>query len=122
VQETRHWHEDTGVTTSGREKSDAEDYRYFPEPDLVPVAPGRREWVEELRGTLPEPRRERGPGCRPTGASPTSRCATRSAPARSTWSSRPSPPAPPAGGPQVVARASWPGAPTTPASSSPSSA
>jgi aspartyl-tRNA(Asn)/glutamyl-tRNA(Gln) amidotransferase subunit B len=53
LQETRHWHEDTGVTTSGREKSDAEDYRYFPEPDLVPVAP-TREWVEELRGTLPE--------------------------------------------------------------------
>ena len=36
LQETRHWHEDTGVTTSGREKSDADDYRYFPEPDLVP--------------------------------------------------------------------------------------
>ncbi len=53
LQETRHWHEDTGVTTSGREKSDAEDYRYFPEPDLVPVAPSR-EWVEQLRGTLPE--------------------------------------------------------------------
>ncbi len=53
LQETRHWHEDTGVTTSGREKSDAEDYRYFPEPDLVPVAPSR-EWVDELRGTLPE--------------------------------------------------------------------
>ncbi len=53
LQETRHWHEDTGVTTSGREKSDAEDYRYFPEPDLVPVAPSR-EWVEELRTTLPE--------------------------------------------------------------------
>ncbi|ABL82935.1 MULTISPECIES: Asp-tRNA(Asn)/Glu-tRNA(Gln) amidotransferase subunit GatB [unclassified Nocardioides] len=53
LQETRHWHEDTGVTTSGREKSDAEDYRYFPEPDLVPVAPTRA-WVEELRGTLPE--------------------------------------------------------------------
>lgn len=53
VQETRHFHEDTGITTSGREKSDAEDYRYFPEPDLVPVAPSR-EWVEELRGTLPE--------------------------------------------------------------------
>ena len=52
-QETRHWHEDTGVTTSGREKSDADDYRYFPEPDLVPVAPSR-EWVDELRGTLPE--------------------------------------------------------------------
>lgn len=53
VQETRHFHEDSGITTSGREKSDAEDYRYFPEPDLVPVAPSR-EWVEELRGTLPE--------------------------------------------------------------------
>jgi aspartyl-tRNA(Asn)/glutamyl-tRNA(Gln) amidotransferase subunit B len=53
LQETRHWHEDTGITTSGREKSDAEDYRYFPEPDLVPVAPSRS-WVEELRGTLPE--------------------------------------------------------------------
>jgi aspartyl-tRNA(Asn)/glutamyl-tRNA(Gln) amidotransferase subunit B len=58
LQETRHWHEDTGVTTSGREKSDADDYRYFPEPDLVPIAPSR-EWVEELRGTLPEPPRER---------------------------------------------------------------
>jgi aspartyl-tRNA(Asn)/glutamyl-tRNA(Gln) amidotransferase subunit B len=53
VQETRHWHEDTGITTSGREKSDAEDYRYFPEPDLVPVAPAR-DWVEEIRKTLPE--------------------------------------------------------------------
>jgi aspartyl-tRNA(Asn)/glutamyl-tRNA(Gln) amidotransferase subunit B len=58
LQETRHWHEDTGVTTSGREKSDAEDYRYFPEPDLVPVAPPRQR-VEILRGTLPEPPAER---------------------------------------------------------------
>ncbi|NYF97254.1 Asp-tRNA(Asn)/Glu-tRNA(Gln) amidotransferase subunit GatB [Janibacter cremeus] len=58
LQETRHWHEDTGITTSGREKSDAEDYRYFPEPDLVPVAP-TRERVEELRATLPEPPAER---------------------------------------------------------------
>ncbi|MEJ7834530.1 MAG: Asp-tRNA(Asn)/Glu-tRNA(Gln) amidotransferase subunit GatB [Nocardioides sp.] len=58
LQETRHWHEDTGVTTSGREKSDADDYRYFPEPDLVPMAPAK-EWVEELRGTLPENPRER---------------------------------------------------------------
>jgi len=57
VQETRHWHEDTGITTSGREKSDAEDYRYFPEPDLVPIAP-EREWVERLRAALPEPPRE----------------------------------------------------------------
>jgi aspartyl-tRNA(Asn)/glutamyl-tRNA(Gln) amidotransferase subunit B len=54
VQETRHWHEDTGVTTSGREKSDADDYRYFPEPDLVPIAPDAA-WVERLRGTMPEP-------------------------------------------------------------------
>ena len=53
IQETRHFHEDTGVTTSGRSKEHAEDYRYFPEPDLVPVAPSR-EWVEQLRGTLPE--------------------------------------------------------------------
>ena len=54
TQETRHWHEDSGITTPGRNKETAEDYRYFPEPDLVPVAPSR-EWVEELRATLPEP-------------------------------------------------------------------
>jgi aspartyl-tRNA(Asn)/glutamyl-tRNA(Gln) amidotransferase subunit B len=53
TQETRHWHEDTGLTTSGRVKSDADDYRYFPEPDLVPVAPDPA-WVERLRATLPE--------------------------------------------------------------------
>ncbi|MGO3290132.1 MULTISPECIES: Asp-tRNA(Asn)/Glu-tRNA(Gln) amidotransferase subunit GatB [unclassified Brachybacterium] len=53
IQETRHFHEDTGGTSSGRPKSDAEDYRYFPEPDLVPVAPSR-EWVEEIRTSLPE--------------------------------------------------------------------
>jgi len=53
VQETRHWHEDTGLTTPGRSKEEAEDYRYFPEPDLVPIAPSR-EWVDELRATLPE--------------------------------------------------------------------
>ncbi|MBU7596213.1 Asp-tRNA(Asn)/Glu-tRNA(Gln) amidotransferase subunit GatB [Streptomyces sp. P38-E01] len=53
LQETRHFHEEDGSTTSGRIKEEAEDYRYFPEPDLVPVAPSR-EWVEELRGTLPE--------------------------------------------------------------------
>jgi aspartyl-tRNA(Asn)/glutamyl-tRNA(Gln) amidotransferase subunit B len=54
IQETRHWHEDSGITTPGRSKETAEDYRYFPEPDLVPIAPSR-EWVEELRATLPEP-------------------------------------------------------------------
>ena len=59
--ETRHFHEDTGITTSGRSKEEAEDYRYFPEPDLVPLAPPR-EWVERIRRSLPEPpsvRRER---------------------------------------------------------------
>jgi len=58
LQETRHWHEDTGITTAGREKSDADDYRYFPEPDLVPVAPSR-DWVAELKAGLPEPLREK---------------------------------------------------------------
>jgi aspartyl-tRNA(Asn)/glutamyl-tRNA(Gln) amidotransferase subunit B len=58
TQETRHWHEDTGMTTSGRNKEQAEDYRYFPEPDLVPIAPSR-EWVAELRKTLPEPPAQR---------------------------------------------------------------
>ncbi|MGW0536442.1 Asp-tRNA(Asn)/Glu-tRNA(Gln) amidotransferase subunit GatB [Streptomyces sp. NPDC003032] len=53
IQETRHFHEEDGSTTSGRIKDNAEDYRYFPEPDLVPVAPSR-EWVEELRAGLPE--------------------------------------------------------------------
>ncbi len=53
VQETRHWHEDTSSTTPGRSKEEAEDYRYFPEPDLLPVEPSR-EWVEELRKTIPE--------------------------------------------------------------------
>jgi aspartyl-tRNA(Asn)/glutamyl-tRNA(Gln) amidotransferase subunit B len=53
LQETRHFHEEDGSTTAGRIKEEAEDYRYFPEPDLVPVAPSR-EWVEELRATLPE--------------------------------------------------------------------
>ncbi|WP_413319543.1 Asp-tRNA(Asn)/Glu-tRNA(Gln) amidotransferase subunit GatB [Agrococcus sp. 1P02AA] len=53
TQETRHWHEDTGATSPGRPKSDADDYRYFPEPDLLPVAPSR-ELVEELRAQLPE--------------------------------------------------------------------
>ena len=53
TQETRHWHEDTGETSPGRPKSDADDYRYFPEPDLAPLTPSR-ELVEELRAGLPE--------------------------------------------------------------------
>ena len=58
LQETRHFHESDGSTSPGREKSDADDYRYFPEPDLAPVSPSR-DWVEQLRGTLPEPPAER---------------------------------------------------------------
>ena len=58
LQETRHWHEDGGYTSPGRSKEQAEDYRYFPEPDLVPVAPSA-EWVAQLRLTLPEPPAER---------------------------------------------------------------
>jgi aspartyl-tRNA(Asn)/glutamyl-tRNA(Gln) amidotransferase subunit B len=53
VQETRHFDESTGTTSAGRRKETSEDYRYFPEPDLVPVAP-EREWVDRLRTTLPE--------------------------------------------------------------------
>ena len=53
VQETRHFDEATGTTRAGRRKETSEDYRYFPEPDLVPIAPPA-EWVEELRTTLPE--------------------------------------------------------------------
>jgi aspartyl-tRNA(Asn)/glutamyl-tRNA(Gln) amidotransferase subunit B len=61
IQETRHFHEDSGTTTSGRSKEEAQDYRYFPEPDLVPLAPPR-DWVERIRASLPElpaARRER---------------------------------------------------------------
>jgi len=54
IQETRHFHEDTGVSTSGRSKEEATDYRYFPEPDLAPLAPDAA-WVAELRAALPEP-------------------------------------------------------------------
>ncbi|WP_091232995.1 Asp-tRNA(Asn)/Glu-tRNA(Gln) amidotransferase subunit GatB [Microbacterium sp. 3J1] len=53
TQETRHWHEDTGTTSPGRPKSDADDYRYFPEPDLLPVEPAAQ-LIEDLRAELPE--------------------------------------------------------------------
>jgi aspartyl-tRNA(Asn)/glutamyl-tRNA(Gln) amidotransferase subunit B len=53
IQETRHFHEDSGITTPGRSKEEAQDYRYFPEPDLVPLAPPR-DWVEQIRASLPE--------------------------------------------------------------------
>lgn len=53
IQETRHFLEESGQTRPGRSKEQAEDYRYFPEPDLVPVIPDDK-WIEELRKTLPE--------------------------------------------------------------------
>ena len=56
IQETRHFHEDTGDTTSGRSKETATDYRYFPEPDLVPLAPDPA-WVDAAA-------RRRCPSCR----------------------------------------------------------
>jgi len=53
VQETRHFDESTGTTSTMRTKEEAEDYRYFPEPDLVPLRPPR-EWIEELATSQPE--------------------------------------------------------------------
>jgi aspartyl-tRNA(Asn)/glutamyl-tRNA(Gln) amidotransferase subunit B len=53
VQETRHWDEDGGRTISGRSKEEAHDYRYFPEPDLVPVAPTDA-MRAEVRASMPE--------------------------------------------------------------------
>jgi aspartyl-tRNA(Asn)/glutamyl-tRNA(Gln) amidotransferase subunit B len=53
IQETRHFHEDRGDTSPGRSKEEATDYRYFPEPDLVPIAPDPA-WVASLKAALPE--------------------------------------------------------------------
>ncbi|MFN2535382.1 MAG: Asp-tRNA(Asn)/Glu-tRNA(Gln) amidotransferase subunit GatB [Pseudonocardiaceae bacterium] len=58
VQETRHFDEASGTTSPGRRKETSEDYRYFPEPDLLPITPSD-EWVEKLRATLPELPRQR---------------------------------------------------------------
>ncbi len=52
AQETRHWDEDAGRTGSMRSKEEAYDYRYFPEPDLVPVDPSA-EWIASVAGSLP---------------------------------------------------------------------
>jgi len=53
TQETRHWDEEAGLTHTLRSKEEAFDYRYFPEPDLVPVAPSA-EWQERVRAAMPE--------------------------------------------------------------------
>ena len=50
--ETRHWDENSGRTTSGRTKEQSEDYRYFPEPDLVPLAP-EAPWLEAVSASMP---------------------------------------------------------------------
>ncbi len=85
IQETRHFQEGDGTTSPGRRKETAEDYRYFPEPDLEPVAPSA-EWIEGLRGTCRSCRGCAVPASRRNGgACPTRRCATSSTPAPSTW-------------------------------------
>ncbi len=53
IQETRLWDDNAGITSSMRGKEDAHDYRYFPEPDLMPLEISR-EWVEKIRATMPE--------------------------------------------------------------------
>lgn len=53
VQETRHFDEDSGVTIGGRAKEYSSDYRYFPDPDLVPLAASQT-WIDEIRWTIPE--------------------------------------------------------------------
>ncbi len=52
-QETRHWDEANDRTSSGRSKEEANDYRYFPEPDLLPLAPGE-DWRGQVRRSLPQ--------------------------------------------------------------------
>jgi aspartyl-tRNA(Asn)/glutamyl-tRNA(Gln) amidotransferase subunit B len=52
VQQTRHWNEATGVTSAMRSKEEAYDYRYFPEPDLLPLDPPAA-WIDEITASLP---------------------------------------------------------------------
>ena len=70
VQETRHWDEAAGRTVSGRSKEEAYDYRYFPEPDLVPLAPSEA-WVDQVRNGLPSlPAARRARVARAVGMAP----------------------------------------------------
>ena len=124
VQETRHFHEEDGTTAAGRSKEEAQDYRYFPEPDLVPVAPdaglGRADPRQPAgaAGRAPRP----APGRLGTvRAGYDGSCAT---PGRSTWWRRPSRPARPPRRRASGGSASWPGmrtrqAPSCPRSRSP---
>ena len=118
LQETRHWHEDTGVTTSGRAEVRR---RRLP---LLPRARPRARRARPARGSrscappCPSRRRSVAGACRPTGATPISRCATSSTPARSSSSRPPSRPAPPRPAPASGGPASSPGAPTSRAATS----
>jgi len=58
IQETRRWDDDTGMSFSMREKEEAADYRYFPNPELMPVRIDK-EWIETVRAGLPEPAHEK---------------------------------------------------------------
>ncbi|MEL7157582.1 MAG: Asp-tRNA(Asn)/Glu-tRNA(Gln) amidotransferase subunit GatB [Actinomycetota bacterium] len=69
TQETRHWDEEGGKTHPGRSKEEAEDYRYFPDPDLVPIDPSP-EWIDELRASLPALPQERRAALVTAGAEP----------------------------------------------------
>jgi aspartyl-tRNA(Asn)/glutamyl-tRNA(Gln) amidotransferase subunit B len=75
-QETRHWDEADGHTHTLRVKEDADDYRYFPEPDLVPVAPNA-EWVSAVAATVPAlPAQRREALAAATGLAPTAASVT----------------------------------------------
>ena len=69
IQETRHWDEEAGRTRPGRSKEEAEDYRYFADPDLVPIDPSP-EWIEEIRAALPALPRARRQALLDLGGSP----------------------------------------------------
>ena len=120
MQETRHFHEDTGVTTPGRSKEQAEDYRYFPEPDLVPIAPDAGVGRGAARRAAAGSRRTPSTAAGGSGGSPTSTCSRCSTPARWTWSSATvAAGAPQRGGAQVVAGRAGPARPTSARSTSP---
>ena len=68
-QETRHWDEEGGRTRAGRSKEEAEDYRYFADPDLVPIDPSQ-EWIDEIRAALPALPKDRRDALTGHGADP----------------------------------------------------